>query len=184
MASLSASFRVREPDSNRHHGRTEQFHAEYIGRLALDILGAHINHALHAIARGHGRGGHAMLAGTGFGDHPLFTHALGQQRLANGVVDLVRTGVVEVFALEVDLRAAAGFAEPAGVVNRAGAANVVLEFVLVFGQKIWVVFIAGVFALQFVQRSHQGFGHISAAVAPKVALCVGKVIRMHSELLQ
>ena len=180
---MSASFRVFE-GFHRHNGGAQQLHAEHIGRLTLDVLGAHVHHAFHAVAGGHGGGGHAVLAGTGFGDHPLLAHALGQQRLANGVVDLVRPGVVEVFALEVDLRAAAGFAEPAGVVNRAGAANVVLEFVLVFGQKVWVVFIAGVFALQFVQRSHQGFGHISAAVAPKVALCVGKVIRMHSELLQ
>ena len=47
-----------------------------------------------------GRGGDAVLAGAGLGDEALLAHALGQQRLAEHVVDLVRPGVVEVLALE------------------------------------------------------------------------------------
>ena len=41
----------------------------------------------------------------GFGDHTRLAHALGQHGLADGVVDLVRAGVVQVFALQVNLRA-------------------------------------------------------------------------------
>jgi len=40
------------------------------------------------------------------GHDALLAHALDQERLAQSVVDLVRPGVVEVFALEVDLRPA------------------------------------------------------------------------------
>jgi hypothetical protein len=47
-----------------------------------------------------------MLAGTGFRDDAGLAHAPRQQRLADGVVDLVRAGVVQVLALEQDLRAA------------------------------------------------------------------------------
>ena len=47
-------------------------------------------------------------------------HALGQQDLADAVVDLVRAGVVELFALEVDLRAAAVFGQALGEVQRRG----------------------------------------------------------------
>lgn len=43
-----------------------------------------------------------MLTGPGLGDHPLLAHALSEQRLAEHVVDLVRTGVVQVFSLEED----------------------------------------------------------------------------------
>jgi hypothetical protein len=46
-------------------------------------------------------------AGAGLGDDALLAHALGQQDLAEHVVDLVRAGVVELLALEIDLRAAA-----------------------------------------------------------------------------
>ncbi|GAC1530794.1 MAG: hypothetical protein NVS2B4_09870 [Ramlibacter sp.] len=47
-----------------------------------------------------------MLAGAGLGDNARFGHASRKHRLADDVVDLVRAGVVQVLALEVDLRAA------------------------------------------------------------------------------
>jgi hypothetical protein len=50
-----------------------------------------------------------MLAGAGFGDDARFAHAPGQQRLPDHIVDLVGAGMVQVFALEVDLRAADDF---------------------------------------------------------------------------
>ena len=49
---------------------------------------------------GRGGGGHAVLAGAGLGDEAGLAHPLGEQRLAEHVVDLVRAGVVEVLALE------------------------------------------------------------------------------------
>jgi hypothetical protein len=61
--------------------------------------------------RGRGGRGHAVLAGAGLGDHPGLAHPLGEQRLAQHVVDLVRAGVVEVLALEQDPRAAGVLAE-------------------------------------------------------------------------
>ena len=49
----------------------------------------------------------AVLSGAGFGNDALGAQALGQQRLADGVVDLVRTGVREIFALQPDFGAPA-----------------------------------------------------------------------------
>ena len=46
-----------------------------------------------------------MLTGAGFRDDAGFAHALGEQDLAQTVVDLVGAGVVQFIALEVDLRA-------------------------------------------------------------------------------
>ena len=46
-----------------------------------------------------GGGGDAVLARAGLGDDARLAHALGEQRLADDVVDLVRAGVREVFAL-------------------------------------------------------------------------------------
>ena len=43
-----------------------------------------------------------VLSGAGLGDDPPLAHPLGQQRLPEGVVDLVGPGVVEVLALEID----------------------------------------------------------------------------------
>ena len=52
-----------------------------------------------------------MLSGAGFGDDAMLAHALDQQRLAEAVVDFVRAGVQQVFALEINLRAAEFFGQ-------------------------------------------------------------------------
>ena len=93
----------------------EQPHAEDVERLARHVFGAHVDDALEAEQRARGGAGDAVLAGAGLGDDALLAHARGQQRLAERVVDLVRAGVREVFALEEDARAArarAGAARP------------------------------------------------------------------------
>ena len=114
---------------DRHHGGAQQFHAIDVGRLALDVLAAHVDHAFQPVARRDRGGGNAVLAGAGFGDDALLAHAPGEQGLADGVVDLVRAGVVEVFALQVNLRAAELFRPAFGMIDRARAADVMLQFV-------------------------------------------------------
>jgi hypothetical protein len=47
-----------------------------------------------------------VLTSPRFGDNPRLAHAPGQHGLADAVIDLVRAGMVEIFPLEIDLRAA------------------------------------------------------------------------------
>ena len=89
----------------------EQPHAGDVERLPAGVLLAHVDGAVEPDQRRGGRGGDAVLAGAGLGDDPLLADALGEQRLAQHVVDLVRAGVVEVLALEQDARAAGVLAE-------------------------------------------------------------------------
>src|SRR5690606_15487062 len=112
---------------HRHHRGTEQLHAVHVGGLTPDVFRTHVNHAFHAVARCHRGRGHAVLAGAGFGDHPRLAHAPGEQRLANAVVHLVGAGVVEVFALEIDLCAAKQLRPALDVVVRAEVTHVTLE---------------------------------------------------------
>nr|GFD30312.1 hypothetical protein [Tanacetum cinerariifolium] len=58
--------------------------------------------ALQAHEGAHGGRGHAVLARAGFGHNAPLAQALGHQYLADGVVNLVRAGVAQVLALEVD----------------------------------------------------------------------------------
>ncbi len=60
-------------------------------------------------------------AGTGFGDDPGLAHPLGQQDLAEAIVDLVRAGMVELIALEIDLGAAQFGRQPLSEIERARA---------------------------------------------------------------
>jgi hypothetical protein len=55
-----------------------------------------------------------MLARAGLRDDPRLAHADREQDLADAVVDLVRAGVVQLVALEPDLRAAQIFGQALG----------------------------------------------------------------------
>ena len=116
-----ASLRVAEPDFTRAHLGAEQAHAEHVRLLPLDVALAHVDDALQAEARRHRRGRDAVLAGAGLGDDAALAHAPGEQDLADRVVDLVRAGVGELVALEVDARAAELGAEPLGEIQAGSA---------------------------------------------------------------
>jgi hypothetical protein len=97
---------------------------------------------------------------------------------ADGVVDLVRAGVVQVFALEQDLRAADFAAQPLGVVDRAGPADVMLQVLVEGGDEGRIDPRGVVGGRQFLQRPDQGLGDEAAAVPAEMAagVRVGVVI--------
>ena len=111
----------------RHDFGAQQLHAEHIGLLPLDIDLAHIDDAFEPEARAGGRGRDAMLAGAGLGDDARLAHAPGKQDLAHHIVDLVRAGMVELVALEIDLGAAEMLGQPLGEIERAWPADIMLE---------------------------------------------------------
>ena len=86
--------------------RAEQLHAKDVRLLAGNIDRAHVDVAVQAEQRRGGRAGDAVLPRARLGDDALFAHPLRQQRLTERVVDLVRAGVRQILALEVNLRAA------------------------------------------------------------------------------
>ena len=86
-----------------------------------------------------GRGGDAVLARAGLGDDARLAHALGEQDLAEAIVDLVRAGVIEVLALEIDLRAAEMLRQPLGEIERIGPPHIVLQQAVELGMKRGIV---------------------------------------------
>ncbi len=67
---------------------------------------------------------HAVLAGAGLGDDASLAHALGEQSLTERVVDLVRTRVGEVFALQQDTTGADLLGEARRLVERGRSTDV------------------------------------------------------------
>ena len=118
----------------------QQFHAEHVGHLTLDVVRAHVHVASHAEAGGDGGGSHAVLTRAGFGDDAFFAHAAGEQCLTDSVVYLVRAGVVQVFALQPDLRTAQMLGQSRGMVNGTGPADVVFQIAVELFPKRRVVF--------------------------------------------
>ncbi len=122
IASLIASFSVRLPRLDADDGGAEQPHADDVQRLPRHVLGPHVDDALEAEQRAGGRRRDAVLTGAGLGDDAGLAHPLGEQRLADGVVDLVRAGVGQVLALE-EHAAADVVRQPLRLVERRRAAD-------------------------------------------------------------
>ncbi len=98
-------FKGALPRLHRYHLGAEQRHAMHVGRLARHVLGPHVDAALHAHERGRRRRGHAVLPGPGLGDDAPLAHVARQQYLAQRVVQLVRAGMDQVLAFQVELEA-------------------------------------------------------------------------------
>jgi hypothetical protein len=92
----------------------EQAHARDVEGLARHVFRTHVYDAFQAEVRRDGGGGDAVLACAGFCDDGRLAHLYGKQPLADGVVDLVRSGVIQIFALDVNARTAEMCREPRG----------------------------------------------------------------------
>jgi hypothetical protein len=188
------SLQVRRPIADRLVGRVfqraragrhtddscaQQFHPKHVERLPRHVDLAHIDVALQAEHRRRRRRGHAVLARAGLGDQPRFAHPPREQRLAEGVVDLVRAGVVQVLALEVDRRAAHARGQARGFGQRRRPTAIVPLQRRQFGLKLRVAGALLVESLQFEQGGHQRLGgHAPAELAEAPAF-----IRLHPRLL-
>ena len=164
---------VFDPELDRAHLGAQGAHAQHIGLLPLDIDDAHIDDAFQAEFGAHGRGRNAMHAGPGFGNHARLAHAPGEQDLPQHVVHLVRAGVVEVLALEIDLGAAQMLAQPFGEVERRWPPDIILEVTVHLLAKERILLCRRIGTLQLQNQRHQRLGHEAAAIEAEMAALVG-----------
>src|SRR4051794_39721424 len=153
------------PGLDRHDRRAEQPHALDVGRLAPRVLAAHVDDALEIEERRGRRTGDAVLARPRLGDHAPLAHPPREQRLAEGVVELVRPGVHEVLALEPQL-APGDLGEALGEVQRRRAPAVVAQQHLELGAVAGVVARRDPLRLELGERRHQRLGYVLPAVGP------------------
>ena len=147
--------------------------------MALDVFAAHVDHTFQTIACADGGGGNAVLTSTCFGNYPRLPHAFGKHGLANGVVDLVCTRMVEVFALQIDLRATHFTADACSVVDGGGTPHKVRKFALKFSHESGIVLVFGVSLFQLFNGMCEGFAHKAATELAKVAAGVGLLVVRH-----
>ncbi|ENN84331.1 hypothetical protein RHSP_21270 [Rhizobium freirei PRF 81] len=151
----------------------QELHAENVRRLALHIGRAHVDDAGQAEAGSNRRRGNAMLAGTGLGDDAGLAHALGEQDLTDAIVDLVRTRVVQLFALEIDFCAAEFCRQALGKVKRARSTDVMRAQRLQLSLKGRIVLRLVPFLLQIQDQRHQRFGYETTTVNAETAVLIG-----------
>src|SRR6476661_3606979 len=157
------------PRVHRDHLGAEQLHPLDVRGLPADVLGAHVDGALEAEERAGRCRRYAMLPGAGLGDHAALAHPARQQRLADGVVDLVRPGVGEVLALEVDT-AANSLREALGEIERRRTADEVAEEDGKLGPEALVLPRLGRRGAELIERRDQGLGDESATVVTETLL--------------
>ena len=103
-----------------------------------------------------------MLSGTGFGNDAVFTHAACQQYLADGVVYLVRTGMVQVFTLQVNL-AAIFFRKAVSLIEWGRTAYVVAQQLVVLTLEVFTLQHFEVSLLQFFHTFVEYLGDVCSA---------------------
>src|SRR6185437_5710803 len=144
-----------------------------VGGLPFHVDGAHVYRAWHPQPRT-GRGTRdAVLAGTGLRDDALRPGTLGEQRLTEGVVDLVRARVREVLALQPDPRAPA-LRKPSGERQGCWAAGPGRELprqILLEGRRVQVLPHT---LLQPLERRNQRLRDIAPAEWPEAATGIGE----------
>ena len=149
------------PNSTGPHLRAEEAHPLDVRSLPAHVLGAHVDDALEPEAGADGRGRDAVLARAGLGDDPALAEAARQDCLAERVVQLVRAGVEEVLALEVEPLVRG---EPLGAGQRRRAPGVVARELVELGG----VALVGERVLpgrrQLVERGDQRLRDVAAAV--------------------
>ena len=95
-------------------------------------------------------------------------HAPRQQNLSQGVVDFVRAGVQQIFALEIDARAAGMFGQTLREKKRSRASRKISQQRIEFCLKTFVRARCFVSRRQFLERRHQSLRHKAAAVTAPV----------------
>jgi hypothetical protein len=99
-ANMVCQFCIRESTRTMPtpHLSSQHPDPEHVQRLPPDILCTHVDNTLHPEPSTGGSGGDTVLSSTRLGDDLGLAESLGEQDLSDGVVDLVRTGVVQVFS--------------------------------------------------------------------------------------
>ena len=151
------------------HAGTHETHAEDVQRLPAHVLCTHVDLAGQAEPRAGGRGRHAVLACAGLGDDPCLAHAPGEQNLPERVVDLVCAGVREILALEPDLRAACMLGEPRRGAERGRTAYEVAQQIGQLRLERRIDACGEVGGLEFIERGHQGLGHVPTSEAAEAS---------------
>ena len=114
-----------------------------------------------------------MLAGAGLGDDALLAHAARDHDLAEHVVDLVRAGVIQLLALEIDLCAAEMLGQPLGEIKRRRPADIVLEIAVHLGLERRIGLGVGIGLFQIEDQRHQRLGDEASAENAEMPALVG-----------
>ncbi len=161
---------------NRNNLGAQKLHPRDIQRLTLHIHDSHVDDTFESEPCRHCSGRDPVLSGTGLGDDPPLSHSPAKNRLADGVVNLVRAGMQQILAFQINPGPPKPLTKALCKIQRGRTSAIVGQQ----GRKLLSEFRieAGllVFALQFIESADQGFRNKSSAVWTEMAMRVGKKV--------
>ena len=114
-----------------------------------------------------------MLTGPRLGDDARLAHPPRQQGLSDAVIDLMRTGMVQVFTLQVDAGAAGFLSQPFGEIQRRRPADVLLQVISELALKLRIFTRLLILLRELPERGHECFRHVTAAVGTETTVYIG-----------
>src|SRR5262249_29651155 len=126
----------------------------------------HVDDAVEPEARAHRRGRDAVLARAGLGDDPLLAEPPREHGLAERVVELVRAGVQQVLALQVE---ALVRSEALGAGEWCRPARIARQQAVQLAVELVALPRGAPAGLELVERRDQRLGHVPPAVRPERA---------------
>jgi len=143
----------------------------------LHIKCAHVNDALQAHQRANGGSCHTVLAGSGFGNNPFFTECFCQQNLSDGVVDFVRTRVIQIFPFQENMTLIP-FRHPGSVIKRRRPSHIMFQQVDKVLTKVVRVDDLHVFFLEFLNVRVHHFGNESTSEFTVITFAIDLIAHM------
>ena len=166
--------RVLQHPGARSHGvylSAKQFHAVYVQCLSLSIFLSHEYFTFQSQERRCRGSSHPMLSRASFRDDAGLTHFLSQQALSQRVINLMCSGMIQIFSLQIDFGSAQILCHLLRVVEKGWTVGIIIQQVLQFCLKIRIVFIEIVSFFQSMNFIHQCFRNILSSKRTKSSFC-------------
>jgi hypothetical protein len=117
---------------NSNNLRTKQLDAEDVQGLTPDILGSHVDGALHVELGADSGCRNTVLTSSGLGNNLSFAQSPGNEYLSESVVDLVTSGMVQILSLQPDIGTSGVFSEALGKMQMSWSAHPVVVGTVLF----------------------------------------------------
>ena len=147
--------------------RSQKAHPIHVQRLTLRILFSHKYFTFHPHHGSCCSCRHPMLTGSCLCDHTGFSHFLCQQYLPQHVINLMCTGMIQIFSLQIHFCPAEILCHMSRIVQPGRSSRIFIQKLRQFPVELRVIFIMIVGFLQFQNRIHQRLRNILSAVYSK-----------------
>ena len=156
------------------HLCTKHLHTLYIDMLSLHIFCTHVYYTWHIHKSADCSCCNTVLTGTGLCNNALLAHLTCQENLTYSIVDLMCTGMVEVFALKVKTTSIL-FAHATCIIKRRRTSYIVFQKFMVFFFELLTLQYRQICTLKLLYSLIKYFWNVSTTVNSVIAFAVNLI---------